>query len=208
VAPRGECRTDLQILQALAARLGFGPDMAGPPSYWIDELTEPFRAQGISYGALAAAGGRLWPEGTPRVPWADGKFETASGRFAFPAAFDDDPVLPAPDYPLHLLALATAGAVNSQIPEERQRGRLTARVHPAVVEAAGLRPGAPAALVSPRGRLEVTLEADATVRRDAVLVPKGEWAKHGRGLNVLVEPRCTAGTGTAYNQNFVRIEPA
>jgi len=63
-------------------------------------------------------------------------------------------------------------------------------------------------LVSPRGRLEVTLEVDATVRRDTVLVPKGEWAKHGRGLNVLVEPRYTAGTGTAYNQNFVRLEPA
>jgi anaerobic selenocysteine-containing dehydrogenase len=206
--PRGECRSDLHILQSLAGRLGFGADMAGPPSYWIDKLTEPFRTQGISYAALAAAGGRLWPAGTPRVPWADGTFKTASGRFAFPEAFDDDPVLPPPEYPLHLLALATAGAINSQIPEERQRGRLTARAHPAAVAAAGLRPGVPAVLVSPRGRLEVTIEADAAVRRDTVLVPKGEWAKHGRGLNVLVEPRYTAGTGTAYNQNFVRLEPA
>jgi anaerobic selenocysteine-containing dehydrogenase len=208
VPPRGECRSDLAILQALAERLGFGPDMAGPPSYWIDQLTEPFRAQGISHAALAAAGGRLWPEGTPRVPWADGKFRTASGRFIFPDRFDDDPVLPTAEYPLHLLALATAGAINSQIPEERQRGPVPARVHPSTAAAAGLGAGEPAALVSPRGRLPVRLEIDAAVRPDSVLVPKGEWAKHGRGLNVLVEPRCTAGTGTAYNQNFVRLEPA
>ena len=45
------------------------------------------------------------------------------------------------------------------------------------------------------------------VRADSVFVPKGEWAKHERGLNVLIEPRYTAGTGTAYNQNFVRLEP-
>ncbi len=206
VPPRGECRSDLVILQALAERLGFGPDMAGPPSYWIDKLTEPFRAHGVSYDTLVAAGGRLWPAGTPRVPWADGKFKTASGRFAFPDRFDDDPVLPTAEYPLHLLALATARAINSQIPEERQTGRLAARVHPATAAAAGLGAGGRAALVSPRGRLDVTLEIDAAVRRDTVLVPKGEWAKHGRGLNVLVEPRYTAGTGTAYNQNFVRLE--
>lgn len=155
VPPRGECRSDLAILQALAERLGFGPDMAGTPSYWIDRLTEPFRAQGISHGALA-----------------------------------------------------TAGAINSQIPEERQRGPVAARVHPATAAAAGLAAEGPAALVSPRGRLPVRLEIDAAVRRDSVLVPKGERAKQGRGLNVLVEPRYTAGTGTAYNQNFVRLEPA
>ena len=44
------------------------------------------------------------------------------------------------------------------------------------------------------------------LRTDSVFVPKGEWAKHERGLNVLTEPRFTAGTGTAYNQNYVRLE--
>ena len=39
-----------------------------------------------------------------------------------------------------------------------------------------------------------------------VLVQKGEWLKRGRCLNVLTEPRFTAGTGTAFNQNFVRLE--
>src|SRR5437899_10441218 len=39
VAPQGESRSDLAILQALADRLGFGPDMAGGPADLIDRLT-------------------------------------------------------------------------------------------------------------------------------------------------------------------------
>src|SRR3989442_4330368 len=66
VAPQGESRSDLAILQALADRLGFGSDMAGTPGHWIDQLTSTFK--GVSHASLQAAGGRLWPEGTPRVP--------------------------------------------------------------------------------------------------------------------------------------------
>jgi len=205
VAPQGEARSDLAILQALAERLGFGPDMAGSPAYWIDQLTSTF--PGVSHASLKAAGGRLWPEGTPRVPWAEGRFKTASGRFVFPATFDDDPVLPSPEFPLHLIALASDRAINSQILEERQRGTpLTARIHPSVARAQGLNDGDVATLVSPRGGLRVRVECDDGMRADSVFVPKGEWAKHERGLNVLIEPRYTAGTGTAYNQNFVRFE--
>jgi anaerobic selenocysteine-containing dehydrogenase len=207
VSPQGESRSDLVILQGLADRLGFGPDMAGSPAFWIDQLTSTFRHQGVSHASLQAAGGRLWPEGTPRVPWAEGKFKTPSGRFVFPRGFDDDPVLPTADFPLHLIALASDKAINSQIPEERQHGALlTALVHPDTARARGLGDGHAARLVSPRGSLRVTLEYDEGVRADSIFVPKGEWAKHERGLNVLTEPRYTAGTGTAYNQNYVRLE--
>ncbi|PYM78057.1 MAG: hypothetical protein DME13_29715, partial [Candidatus Rokuibacteriota bacterium] len=205
IAPQGESRSDLVILQGLADRLGFGPDMAGSPAHWIDQVTSTFR--GVSHASLKAAGGRLWPEGTPRVPWAGGKFKTPTGRFVFPATFDDDPVLPSPEFPLHLIALASDKAINSQIPEERQQGTLlTAHVHPSVAQAQALGHGDVASLVSPRGVLRVRLECDDALRTDSVFVPKGEWAKHERGLNVLTEPRFTAGTGTAYNQNFVRLE--
>ena len=205
VAPQGEARSDLAILQSLADRLGFGADMAGSPAHWIDRLTSTFPA--VSHASLKAAGGRLWPEGTPRVPWVDGRFKTPTGRFVFPAAFDDDPVLPSAEFPLHLIALASDRAINSQIPEERQHGTpLTACVHPSLAREHGLSDGDIACLVSPRGELRVRLAYDVGARTDSVFVPKGEWAKHERGLNVLTEPRYTAGTGTAYNQNFVRLE--
>ena len=209
VAPQGESRSDLTILQHLADRLGFGAAMAGTPAYWIDQLTLTFRHQNISHASLAAAGGRLWPEGTPRVPWAEGKFKTASGRFVFPPVMDDDPVLPPADFPLHLTFLASEGAINSQVREDRRRaGRVTAQVHPAAAKARGLAHGDRARLVSARGALAVTLECRDDVRADSVLVEKGDWARYERGANVLTEPRYTAGTGTAYNQNYVRLESA
>src|SRR5262249_4666128 len=149
------------------------------------------------------------PQGTPRVPWADGVFKTPTGRFAFPSGLDDDPVLPPQDFPLHLIALATDRAINSQVPEDhRRRGAVPARVHPSIAASCGLGDGDVARLVSARGSLTVRLECSADVRPDSVFVTKGEWAKYDRGLNVLTEPRYTVGTGTAYNQNYVRLEPA
>ena len=71
---------------------------------------------------------------------------------------------------------------------------------------AGVADGDVAALVSPRGRFEVRVRVDPTLRPDIVVVPKGGWHKHGRNMNVLIEPRFTAGTGSAFNQNFVRLE--
>ena len=207
VPPQGECRSDLTILQQLADRLGFGPDMAGDPAHWIDQVARPFA--GVSHASLSAAGGRLRPEGLATVPWADGRFKTPSGRFVFPPALDDDPVVPPADFPLHLIALASERAINSQVPEDhRCQSRVSARVHPDVARACGLVHGDEARLVSPRGALEVRLECGPDVRPDSVLVAKGDWAMYGRGLNVLTEPRYTAGTGTAFNQNYVRLEPA
>ena len=209
VPPQGECRTDLTILQQLAERLGFGADMAGTPAYWIDQLTTTFRHQGISHASLVAAGGRLWPEGTPRVPWADGKFATPSGRFVFPRVFDDDPVVPPAAFPLHLIALASEDAINSQVKDDRRHGDpVTACVSSTTAQASALRGGDLARLVSSRGALTVRLECRDDLRPDTVYVTKGDWAKFGRGLNVLTEPRYTAGTGTAFNQNYVRLERA
>jgi anaerobic selenocysteine-containing dehydrogenase len=83
---------------------------------------------------------------------------------------------------------------------------LIARLSPAAAARAGLGDGEMAALVSPRGRLEVRLCCDAALRDDVVVLPKGGWHKHGRNMNVLVEPRFTAGTGAAFNENVVRLE--
>lgn len=207
--PLGEARSDLSILQMLADRLGFGAGMAGSAGHWIDEAVKPLAGSGLGYDALKAAGGRLWPANQPRVPWADGKFATPSGRFIFPDAMDDaEPVIATDAYPLHLIAQATTESMNSQILESEQEGPLVAGISPGAAARAGLADGEMAVLVSPRGRLPVRLRCDATLRRDVVVLPKGGWHKHGRNMNVLVEPRYTAGTGSAFNENFVRVEKA
>lgn len=210
VPPQGESRSDLAIMQALAGRLGFGEAMAGTPAEWIDQITAPF--EGVSYDALQAAGGRILPEDTPAVPWATGHFKTPTGRFTFPDRFDDDPVVP-PDGHLHLVFLASESAINSQINRPGDgasgpEGRAVVRVHPETAAAAGLADDADATLVaSGGGRLDVRIALDVATRPDTVVAIKGDWLKRGRGFNVLIEPRFTAGTGTAYNQNYVRLAP-
>ncbi|PYM60294.1 MAG: hypothetical protein DMD77_01620 [Candidatus Rokuibacteriota bacterium] len=96
--------------------------------------------------------------------------------------------------------------MNSQILEADQDDLVGAEVSPDVAVQAGVADGDVAALVSPRGRFEVRVRVDPTLRPDIVVVPKGGWHKHGRNMNVLIEPRFTAGTGSAFNQNFVRLE--
>ncbi len=208
VPPQGECRSDLALLQALADRLGFGDEMAGPPAEWIDRIVAPF--PGLSYASLRAAGGRLVPEDTDRVPWSTGTFKTPTGRFAFPERFDDDPVVAPPGH-LHLVFLASESAINSQINRRddatvNREGRAGVRVHPRTAQAHGFAEGDEATLVSTTGgRLDVRIVLDAATREDTVVALKGDWLKRGRGFNVLTEPRFTAGTGTAYNQNYVRL---
>jgi hypothetical protein len=120
--------------------------LAGSAGEWIDAASKPFRVAGIGYGALKAADGRLWPEGQARVPWADGRFATPSGRFVFPDRFVDEPVLPTADFPLHLIAQATADAMNSQILEADQDGLITAEVSSIAASLAGVADGDRAAL--------------------------------------------------------------
>jgi anaerobic selenocysteine-containing dehydrogenase len=206
--PAGEARSDLWVLQRLAERLGFGEAMAGTPEQWIDRVTEPVHDQGVSWRGLEEAGGLLWPSRWPRVPFADGHFPTPSGRFVFPAEGPESDVAPTAEYPLHLLAQATDAAINSQIGPERQAGLVEARINPEVARSAGLEDGQAARLCSERGSLKVLVAIDPHVRADTVAVAKGGWARLRRSMNVLVQPRYTPGTGTAYNQNFVRIEPA
>ena len=80
------------------------------------------------------------------------------------------------------------------------------RVHPRTAYARGLREGETITFVSSSGgRLTVRLAVDDGVREDTVAALKGEWLKHGRGFNVLTEPRYTAGTGAAFNQNYLRL---
>src|SRR5262249_61647064 len=61
----------------------------------------------------------------------DGKFPTPDGRFHFPERFEDDPVLPPPDYPQHLVAQATDKGTNSQLTSDLQQGEIEAGGGPA-----------------------------------------------------------------------------
>jgi anaerobic selenocysteine-containing dehydrogenase len=196
-------RADLEIYQALAARLGFGEKMARSAEAWIDRVLAPMAAHGVTRERLAGGGLRK-PE-APRVLFQGRHFPTASGRFQLITAFPEAPPALDPGYPLHLMSTSTYRNQSSQIFRKDQQEPPIVTLHPDA--APGLADGALASLASPLGEVVVRLKLDPRQRPDLVIYPKGRWGAFG-GPNSLIRARLTDdGEGAAYYDQGVRLAP-
>ncbi|MFQ5600124.1 MAG: molybdopterin-dependent oxidoreductase [Candidatus Krumholzibacteriia bacterium] len=204
VARRPEqVKTDLEIYQALAARLGFGAELAGSAPEWAERLLAPVRGR-VRYAALR--------EGAVRNPLAAGvifaarRFPTADGRFHFVTEVPLEEHAQDAAHPLSLGSFSSPRAQSSQWSRPIAGRPLEARCHPEAAPWAT--DGAPALLRSRIGHLQVVVRFDPGLRRDVVLVPKGGWLKHGQAANSLVRAEATdMGLGAAYYDEPVRLEP-
>lgn len=195
-------RTDLEIYQALAARLGFGERLAGTPRQWIERMLAPVADQ---VGADALRAGAVRNPLAPPVLFEGRRFATADGRFHFVTEIDLAPEEADSDYPLGLGAFSTPAAQSSQWSRPWDGRPFVARCHPEA--ACGVADGAEADVVSRIGRMRVVVQHDAALRRDILVVPKGGWLEHGSAANVLVRARTTdLGLGAAYYDERVRLE--
>ncbi|MBI3325791.1 MAG: molybdopterin-dependent oxidoreductase, partial [Nitrospinae bacterium] len=204
IPPRGEAKSDLEIFQSLASRLGFGEEMAGSPAEWITRLTAPMQGYGITLERLQAEGWIRHPLAED-VPFADRKFYTKSGKFEFLTHWDDA-FQPAANYPLYLITAKTNTRLNSQI-LDKERGYLPqACVHPQVLADTGLSEGEEALVESPYGTMRVRIGADAQQRRDTIFVDQGTWLSAGGTPNQLTGNVITHhGRLGAYNHVSVRL---
>jgi len=201
LAPPEGIKSDLEILQGLAARTGLAAKMAGTARDWKRRLLAPLeRESGVGLEALEAG-----PVLSPRareVLFEGNRFATPSGKARLSAAAPSRPPRD-PDYPLLLLSISTDRAQASQTQSDVQRDPPEALVHPAC----GVPDGARAWLASRVGRIEVTVRHDPKQRRDTVVVPKGGWHSRGRAANSLVRAATTdLGEGAAYYDEPVRLE--
>jgi anaerobic selenocysteine-containing dehydrogenase len=206
VAPPDEVKTDLGILQALAARVGLTEAMAGTARQWKERLIAPtLGAHGIGLDALAAHPRN--PD-APRVLFADRTFPTATGRVNLLTAADvpAEAFVPAEapaDYPLLLMALSTERSQSSQW-SRKPEGPALVTVHPDA--AAGIPDGGLARLESPHGALTVRIRHDPRQRRDVALAAKGGHLRDGRCMNALIRARTTdIGEGGALYDERVRL---
>jgi anaerobic selenocysteine-containing dehydrogenase len=202
VATRPEAaRSDLEIYQALAERLGFADAMAGTARQWAERLLRPVAdrvrfeelQQRATQNPLAA-----------RVLFEGKRFATPDGRYHFVTEVDVE--LPAEDaeFPLQLGSFSTPKAQSSQWSEAWDGSPLEAHCHP---DASPVPDGGVCWLASRIARLQVTVRHDAAMRRDLVAVPKGGWMMHGRAANALVRARLTDhGLAAAYYDEGVRFE--
>ncbi|MEU6850339.1 molybdopterin oxidoreductase family protein [Actinacidiphila alni] len=210
VDPPPGVRTDLEVLGALAERLGHDKGFPADPEEVFDELRRasaggPADYSGISYARIAAEDGVFWPcpqdsaertpdgepAGTPRL-FLD-RFATPDGRARFtpvqhrPAAEE-----PTPDFPYYL----TTGRVLSQYQSGAQTRRVRelneaapgpfVQLHPRLADRLGVADGEPLAVTSRRGRAVAPARVSPAIRPDTVFMPF-HWPGEG-SANTLTNP--------------------
>jgi assimilatory nitrate reductase catalytic subunit len=180
-------RTDLEVIAALARRLGAPGDWDPDPERVFGELRRasaggPADYSGISYQRIADGGGVFWPcpqpehPGTPRM-FLD-RFATPDGRARFfpvehrPAAEDIDA-----EYPVYL----TTGRLLQHYQSGAQTRRVRAlrdaqpepfvEVHPDLAATCSLGEGDLVRVISRRGAAEGRVRITDTVRADTVFMP-------------------------------------
>ena len=202
LAPPAGVRTDLEILSALAARLGVPHGFPADPCAVFDELARasaggPADYSGLTHERIAASGGVFWPcpapghPGTPRL--FTERFATTDGRARF-SAVRHRPSAEEPDagYPLFL----TTGRVRDQYQSGAQTRRVPAlrraapgpfvELHPALAGPLGVTEGRPVRVVTRRGAATAPARVSAAIRPDTLFMPF-HWPGSGRA-NTLTNP--------------------
>ncbi|MGE0323670.1 MAG: molybdopterin-dependent oxidoreductase, partial [Polyangiaceae bacterium] len=192
VAPPGDVKSDLEIMQLLATRFSathpqIQAQMAGTPRQWKERLLGPgLRNAGVTVDTLdhsAVAN----PE-AQGVLFADRRFATSSGKVELLTTLPAAPPALSTRFPLRLMALSTPRAQSSQWASEPELP-LEARIHPEA--ASDFTDGAIVDLESAHGAMPVRLVFDAEQRRDVALLPKGGHLAWNASANALISARLT-----------------
>jgi anaerobic selenocysteine-containing dehydrogenase len=202
LSPPGEARDDYGIVRELGKRLD--------PPVLLPDRENCFRAS-LKTDLLDTSLEELRSQGSikaekPDVAYADLRFDHPDGLARFPTGLHEEPD-PPEGYPMRLLTLVRRDAIHSQMLPEDQEHPPVVRVSPDNPVLRLLNPAQTACLVSPIGRMQVTLEALPRFYPGAVLYRRGDWMKLGGGANQLIEAGLTdLGNGAAFYDQYVRLE--
>lgn len=207
VEPPGECRSQFDIFMDLATRFPFAGEFVHSEESWLRRIIRPLLDKGVDFDDLWRGPVRI-PD-APMVPWADGRFDTPSGRFQLltevTACAD---CRDAVRYPYHLLTVGGARYLCSEREPGEGEGPIELSMASDVALRLGIADGSPARMTSPLGSLIVTVRHDAAVRPDVVVCERGGWLKAGQGVNRLIPDLVSAvGQGTPYYEARVDVEP-
>ena len=202
--PPPDVKSDLEIIQALAARVGLADVVAGSPRDWKAKMIAPkLGPHGITVDTLEA--GPLRNPLAETVLFADRKFATPSGKVNLIDSLPPSPAKPSTEYPLLLMALSTPDSQSSQWVRPQQ-GLAELTVHPD--SANGIPHGGTGVLASVIGKMQVRVLHDPAQRKDVAIVPKGGHLRDGRCANALTEAALTdLGEGGALYDQPVKLTP-
>jgi len=201
VPPPEGVKSDLDIIQALAERVGLGPVMVGEAREWKRRMIRPkLSSRGVTLETLEA--GPIRNPLPDKVLFTDRRFSTPTGRVNLITEAPPSS-MPSTDYPLFLMSLSTEKAQSSQWALQEE-GPAIVTVHPDAAQ--GFDDGEICRLESCVSSMTVRLRHDSRQRRDVALVPKGGHLKDRRCANVLLRARTTdLGEGGALYDEHVRL---
>jgi assimilatory nitrate reductase catalytic subunit len=202
VEPPPGVRTDLEILSALAERLGCREGFPKEPRAVFEELRRASAGgaadySGITYERIMAEDGVFWPcpgtghTGTPRMFLE--RFATPDGRARFhPVEYRPPAEVPDAEYPMYL----TTGRVLAHYQSGCQTRRVTAlsiaapepfvEIHPAAARGFGIAANDTVRLTTRRGSAVMKAHLSAAIRMDTLFSPF-HWGGAGR-VNLLTNP--------------------
>jgi anaerobic selenocysteine-containing dehydrogenase len=196
VPPPPNVRSDLEIIQALAARVGMADVVAGDARAWKRRF---LAKSDVTLEQLEAG-----PIRRAMPPVFEGrKFATPTGRATLMTEAPPSPAVPSAEFPLFLMSLSTENSQASQWARPLE-GPLEVTVHPDAAN--GIADGALARLESVIRSIEVRVRHDPAQRPDVALVPKGGRYREGRCANALIRARLSdQGEGAALCDELVRL---
>jgi anaerobic selenocysteine-containing dehydrogenase len=205
VARPAEVRSDLEIVQGLAERVGLGSEMGGSQRRWKERVVaDHLAAHRVTVQTLEA--GAVRNPLSPRIVFEGRRFSTPSGRVQLLDGLPEMGAPVDPDYPLLLTAVSTERAQSSQWAKPAEDpARVT--VHPEA--AAGIPHDGLARLASRVGEMAVRVCHDARQRRDVALMAKGGHHRSGHCANALIRARTTDGGegGALYDEPVCLLPP-
>ena len=237
IEPLGECRSNWDVMRALAERLGYDePWLHQEPDEIIDEvLTATARTNPLLKGITLE---RLQAEGTVKysfddvsdIPFEGGVFPTPDGRIQLRCdamlehGEDPLPYYAGPESPdevrtdgsFRLLSGAAHHFVNSAMANlpnlERKEGRPSLEINPADAERLGIADGQVVKARNERGSVLLHAKLTDGVRPGVVVSPKGHWGRRsldGRNVNQLTSDTLSdMGGGSTFHDIRVFVEPA
>jgi anaerobic selenocysteine-containing dehydrogenase len=214
IAPRGECKSNWEVMGLLAKALGFtDPWLHQSVDEVIEDILTATARNNPAFRGITLE--RLKKEGPipldlgDEPPYAGGKFPTPSGKVELysqaladagvdplPGRFvaDDDGGVPADDsrWPaaeaLQLVTGASHHFVSSSLASQeglrRGAGSPSVEVHPQDAATRGIADGDAVEVANGRGSVRLRAVVTDAVRPGVVASPKGRWHKHAGGRGV------------------------
>jgi hydrogenase expression/formation protein HypE len=211
IQPPGEAKSDFEIFQTLAQRLGFGEEMSGSMKEWIDKTLGPVAAHGINYDSLSK--GQVVNPNLDPVAFRDLKFITPSGKFNFIRKADLKPAAVDKNYPYTFLTVHHHLWLNSNIYNEKQKAEMGvppfAYIHPSLADSLGLSEGNTVVLSSRVGVMEGQIKISDKYPPNAVAMYQGGRVSDKTCANIITDDGLISDYGDmgAYYSTRINVEP-